>query len=148
MAKYFFTLAVFCILGAISVHAEFDKKAAMAEFVAKTESCKAEVGAKEADVTELMAKKPASTNEGKCLRSCLMKLYEVMDSNGKFVPAVALKHAEAYSDGAADKVKVAQEIIDACAGITVSGDHCEAAEDYGKCFMEQAQAHGLSEFNM
>ncbi|XP_013101527.2 general odorant-binding protein 28a [Stomoxys calcitrans] len=148
MAKCIITVSVLCVLAAVAVRGEVDKKAAMADFVAKSDSCKAEVGAKEADVAEMMAKKPASSTEGKCLRSCVMKMYEVMDSQGKFVSSVALQHAETYSDGAADQMKMAQEIIDACSGIAVPSDHCEAAEEYGKCFMEQAKAHGLSEFKM
>lgn len=70
-----------------------------------------------------------------------------MDANGKFVPSVALKHAEMYADGDAEKIKVAKEILDACSGISVSSDHCEAATEYGKCFMEQAKSHGLGEFD-
>lgn len=71
-----------------------------------------------------------------------------MDNNGKFVPAVALKHAEMHTEGAADKMKIAQEIIDVCNAVSVSDDHCEAAEEYCKCFKEQAMAHGIENFEM
>lgn len=74
--------------------------------------------------------------------------YLQMDANGKFVKDVAVKHAEMYTEGDADKMKTAHEIIDACAGLTVPGDACEAAEQYGKCFKEQATAHGLTDFEM
>ncbi|KNC26763.1 Pheromone-binding protein-related protein 5 [Lucilia cuprina] len=144
MAKFYITLAVFCIFGAVLVKG-FDKKEAIAGFMAKMDDCKAEVGAKDVDVEELVGKKPASSMEGKCLRSCLMKKYEVMDNNGKFVKEVALSHAEKYTDGAEDKMKIAQEIIDACSGIDVPDDHCEAAEKYGKCFKDESLAHGLKD---
>ena len=68
-----------------------------------------------------------------------------MDNNGKFVKDVAVSHAEKYTEGAEDKMKIAHEIIDACSGIEVAADHCEAAEQYGKCFHEQALAHGLKD---
>lgn len=68
-----------------------------------------------------------------------------MDNNGKFVKDVAIAHAETYTDGAEDKMKIANEIINACSGIDVDTDHCEAAEQYGKCFHEQALAHGLKD---
>ncbi|KAM7347923.1 general odorant-binding protein 28a-like isoform 2-T3 [Cochliomyia hominivorax] len=117
----------------------------MASFMAKMDDCKDEVGAKDTDVEELVGKKPASSMEGKCLRACLMKRFEVMDNNGKFVKDVATSHAEKYTDGDADKMKIAHEIIDACSGIEVSDDHCEAAEQYGKCFKDESIAHGLKE---
>lgn len=70
-----------------------------------------------------------------------------MDNNGKFVKSVAEEHAQIYTDGDADKMKIAHEIIDACAGIPVPDDPCEAAEVYGKCFLEQAKAHGIEKFD-
>lgn len=69
-----------------------------------------------------------------------------MDSNGKFVKSVAMEHTKTYTDGDADKLKIANEIIDACADIAVPDDHCEATELYGKCFMEQTKAHGIDKF--
>lgn len=47
MAKYLLTLALLCIFGAILVRGEFDKTAAIADFMGKAEECKAEVGAKD-----------------------------------------------------------------------------------------------------
>ncbi|XP_061397297.1 general odorant-binding protein 28a-like [Musca vetustissima] len=93
----------------------------------------------------MLERKPASTMEGKCLRACLMKKFEMMDTSGKFATEIALKHAEKVTDGNADKMKVASEIINACANIQVSSDHCQAAEDYGKCFKQQANARGIDE---
>ncbi|XP_061402800.1 general odorant-binding protein 28a-like, partial [Musca vetustissima] len=109
------------------------------------EECKSEVGASDADIEELVGRKPATTMEGKCLRACLMKKFDVMDVSGKFATEAALKHAEKVTDGNADKMKVASEIINACANIEVSSDHCQAAEEYGKCFKQQANAHGINE---
>ncbi|XP_059223617.1 general odorant-binding protein 28a [Stomoxys calcitrans] len=145
MAKLFLILAtVLCVLAALGVQA-LDKDEAVAKLMSTAEECKKEVNAKDSDLEEMAARKPASTKEGKCLRACLMKKFEVMNSNGKFVPEVAEKHAAKMTDGSADRLKMAREIINACANIEVSSDHCEAAEQYGKCFKDQADAHGIKE---
>ncbi|XP_061397298.1 general odorant-binding protein 28a-like [Musca vetustissima] len=143
--KLLVALAVMCIFGAAVVRGEFDKAQAIEKLKTKAEECKSEVGATDVDIEELVGRKPASTMEGKCLRACLMKKFEVMDASGKFATEVALKHAEKVTDGNADKMKVASEIINACANIEVSSDPCQAAEDYGKCFKQQANAHGINE---
>ncbi|XP_061397303.1 general odorant-binding protein 28a-like [Musca vetustissima] len=145
MAKLWVALAVMCFVAAVVVRGEFDKAQAIEKLKSAAEECKSEVGATDADIEELVGRKPASTMEGKCLRACLMKKFEVMDASGKFATEVALKHAEKVTDGNADKMKVASEIINACANIEVSSDHCQAAEDYGKCFKQQANAHGINE---
>ncbi|XP_005190164.1 general odorant-binding protein 28a-like [Musca domestica] len=145
MAKFWMSLAVMCAIGAVVVQGGFDKKEAIAKFMTKASDCKTNVGAADVDMEELIERKPASTMEGKCLRACLMKKFEVMNDSGKFVADVALKHVEKVTDGAVDKMQVASEIINACADIEVSSDHCQAAEDYGKCFKQQANAHGINE---
>lgn len=71
-----------------------------------------------------------------------------MDSNGKIVKDKVVTDAEKYTDGDDDKMKIAHEIIDACVGITVPDDHCEAAEEYGKCFKKEYLAHGLKEIEI
>ncbi|XP_013101515.1 general odorant-binding protein 28a [Stomoxys calcitrans] len=147
MAKYLVTLAVLCVIGAVLVRGELDKNAIIADFMAKAEVCKGETGGKDADVAEIAGKKPASTPEGKCMRSCLMKKYEVMDANGKMDKAVAMKHAEVLSDGDAKMLAIADEVVATCAALGVSGDHCEAAEEYLKCFKEQAMAHGVDDID-
>ncbi|KAM7349265.1 general odorant-binding protein 28a-like [Cochliomyia hominivorax] len=144
MAKLFVTLAVFCIFGAVAVKG-FDKQAAIAAFMSKMDDCKSEVGASDSDIEELVGKKPSSTKEGKCLRYCLMQKYEVMDDKGKFVKDVALTHAHKYTDGSEERMKIAEEIIDTCNGLEVSDDKCEAAEQYGKCFKDQAMAHNIKD---
>ena len=68
-----------------------------------------------------------------------------MDADGKFVKSVAMEHAKVYSNGDEAKLKMADEIMDACVAIAVPGDHCENAEAYGKCMHEQATAHGIAD---
>ncbi|XP_037808796.1 general odorant-binding protein 28a-like [Lucilia sericata] len=144
MTKLFVTLAILCAFGAVVVSG-FDKAEAMIKFMTNLEECKEEVGAQDSDFEEMVAKKPASTMEGKCLRSCIMKKCGVMDGNGKFDKDAAIAKAEQMTDGAEDKMKIAHEIIDACSGIEVSDDECEAAEQYGECFQKEIEAHGIKD---
>ncbi|XP_049311677.1 general odorant-binding protein 28a-like [Bactrocera dorsalis] len=139
--------AALCILSAAVSKAAFNKEEAIKNFMTKAEECRGEVGAADSDIQNIVAKLPVVSKEGKCLHSCLMKKYGVMDSNGKFVKSVADQHAQDVTDGDADKLKTAREIIDACADIAVPDDHCEAAEVYGKCFVKQAIAHGFQKFD-
>ncbi|XP_073830853.1 general odorant-binding protein 28a-like [Musca autumnalis] len=148
MTKYFLTFAILCVCGVVLVRGAIDKKAMIEDFMSKGEACSTEVGASKADLGEIIGKKPASTAEGKCLRACIMKKYEVIDENGKLVPAVALKHAEMYTEGDEDKMKIAHEVIDACAKLSVSEDHCEAAEEYCKYLHEQAMSHGVEDIEI
>lgn len=60
-----------------------------------------------------------------------------MDSDGKFVKTAALEEVRKISNGDAGKMKIAQNLTNACSDIDVSSDHCEAAADYGHCFREQ-----------
>ncbi|XP_023303589.2 general odorant-binding protein 28a-like [Lucilia cuprina] len=144
MTKFFVTLAILCAFGAVAVNA-FDKAEAFEKFMNNLKECKEEVGAQDSDFEEMVSNKPASTKEGKCLRSCIMKKCGLMDGNGKFDKDAAIAKAEQVTGGAEDKMKIAHEIIDACSGIEVSDDECEAAEQYGECVQKQIEAHGIKE---
>ncbi|XP_067634939.1 general odorant-binding protein 28a-like [Eurosta solidaginis] len=145
MAKLIF-VATICILSA-TVSQAFNKEEAVKELMKKAENCKGEVGASDTDVEEMVKQEAASSVQGKCLRACLMKHFGLMDDSGKFLRSAAVKHAEDYFNNDADKLKVANEILDACVNIAVPADHCEAAEAYGKCFVEQVKAHGIEKFD-
>ncbi|XP_013101574.1 general odorant-binding protein 28a [Stomoxys calcitrans] len=147
MTKYLVTLAILCVFGAVIVRGEIDKKAMIADFMAKAEVCKGETGGKDADIADMVARKPASTPEGKCMRSCLMKKYGAMNGDGKLDKVVAREHAEMYTEGDPAKMTIADEVVAACDALAVSGDHCEAAEEYLKCFKEQAKAHGIEDID-
>lgn len=45
-----------------------------------------------------------------------------MDANGKMVKEPSMKMAEIYTEGDANKMKLAEEIIDVCMAINVSAD--------------------------
>ncbi|KAM7347535.1 general odorant-binding protein 28a-like [Cochliomyia hominivorax] len=109
------------------------------------EICKDEVGATTADIQDLLNRRPATTSTGKCFRSCLMKKYNVMDSDGKFDKSVALKEAHKLTKGDANKMKLAEDLTNACGDIEVSSDHCKAAADYGECFREQIKILTLAQ---
>ncbi|XP_058983728.1 general odorant-binding protein 28a-like [Musca domestica] len=145
MAKYLLALSVLCIFG---IAASLEKQETEDDLMSKMETCKTEAGATDADLKAIVAQNSSSTAEGKCLRSCLMKKYEMMTVNGTFVPDIALKYAERYADGDAEKLKKAKEIVKSCARIKVSPDHCQAAEQYSKCLIKKAADRGLTQFKL
>ncbi|XP_037805382.1 general odorant-binding protein 28a-like [Lucilia sericata] len=107
------------------------------------ETCKEEVGATTADIQDLLNRQPPSTVTGKCFRSCLMKKYKVMDSDGKFDKTAALEEARKLTNGDVTRMQLVQSLLNACSEIEVSSDDCEAAAEYGHCFREQVKVLGL-----
>ncbi|XP_034472061.1 general odorant-binding protein 28a [Drosophila innubila] len=142
MQRFVYSVVMIALLGAALVRA-FDEKAALAKFMEYAEPCKVEVGASDSDMDEAMKHLPASTYEGKCMRSCVMKKFNLMDANGKLDTNAGHEKAKQYTGNDPAKLKIALEIGDICAAITVPDDHCEAAEAYGKCFKSEAQTRGL-----
>ncbi|XP_017062420.1 general odorant-binding protein 28a [Drosophila ficusphila] len=130
------------LLGAALVKG-FDEKEAMAKLMSAAEGCMAEVGAADADLQELIKKQPASSYAGKCLRACVMKSFGLIDANGKLDTDAGHEKAKQYTGNDPEKLKLALEIGDKCAAISVPSDHCEAAELYGACFKSEATKHGL-----
>lgn len=142
MLRFVYSVALFALLGAALVLA-FDEKVAIAKFMEFAKPCKAEVGASDSDMEEATKHLPASTYEGKCMRSCVMKKFNLMDANGKLDTNAGHEKAKQYTGNDPAKLKVALEIGDICAAINVPADHCEAAEAYGKCFRSEAERRGL-----
>ncbi|XP_059224336.1 general odorant-binding protein 28a-like [Stomoxys calcitrans] len=93
-----------------------------------------------------MNRMPSTNMAGKCLRSCIMKIYNVMDSDGKFVPTVAMLEAQRLTNGNMEKMKIAEDLIHACSNIKVSENDCQAAADYDWCFREQSKLMGLPQY--
>ncbi|TMW51425.1 hypothetical protein DOY81_003492 [Sarcophaga bullata] len=114
------------------------------KFQINLNQCKDEVGATIDDLQDLLGRKPPSSVTGKCLRSCLMKKYKVMDSNGKFDRTAAMDEAIKLTHGDPAKMQLAQVLMNACSDIEVPADHCEAAAVYGQCFREQITILGLN----
>ncbi|XP_034670237.1 general odorant-binding protein 28a [Drosophila subobscura] len=142
MPRFVCSLLVVVLLGAVLVRG-FDEKEAMAKMMESAEACLGEVGAKDTDLQDLVKKQPATTYEGKCLRACVMKKFGLLDGNGKLDTAAGHEKAKQYTGNDPAKLKIAMEIGDICAAITVPDDHCEAAEAYGACFKSEAVKHGL-----
>ncbi|XP_020809323.1 general odorant-binding protein 28a-like [Drosophila serrata] len=135
-------LAVLLLSVAILVRG-FDEKEAMAKLMESAESCLGQVGAAQSDLQDLVKKQPASTYQGKCLRACVMKSFGLLDSSGKLDIEAGHEKAKQYTGDDPTKLKIALEIGDTCAAISVPEDHCEAAEAYGICFKSEATKHGL-----
>ncbi|XP_030377330.1 general odorant-binding protein 28a [Scaptodrosophila lebanonensis] len=142
MKRIALTLALVAI-GGFAICAAFDKEAAVAMFMEKANNCLAEVGAAQSDIDEILKKLPATTEEGKCLRACIMKKMGIMNANGKLDPQAARVKAKEYTANDPDKMKIVDEIGAVCGALSVPDDHCAAAEVYGKCLKEQAKQHGI-----
>ncbi|XP_016961701.1 general odorant-binding protein 28a [Drosophila biarmipes] len=130
------------ILGAALVRA-FDEKEAMEKMMKAAETCLTEVGAVDSDLQDLVKRQPASTYAGKCLRACVMKSFGLLGADGKLDTDAGHEKAKQYTGNDPAKLKLALEIGDTCAAISVPDDHCEAAESYGTCFKSEATKHGL-----
>uniref|UniRef100_A0A1A9ZKQ8 Uncharacterized protein n=1 Tax=Glossina pallidipes TaxID=7398 RepID=A0A1A9ZKQ8_GLOPL len=137
-------LVTVLMLGILSVQAEIDVQEEIAKFILLANECREEVGAKEADIQDLIHKHPSAGQEGKCLRACLMKKYEVLDANGKLVKSIALEHAKKFTSSDENKLKIAGTIIDMCSAMDTVSDTCEAAEQYSECFKKQADTYGIT----
>ncbi|KAL7739267.1 hypothetical protein ACLKA6_008735 [Drosophila palustris] len=142
MQRFVYSVALIALLGAALVRA-FDEKAALAKFMEYAEPCKAEAGASDSDLDEAIKHLPSSTYEGKCMRACVMKKFNLLDANGKLDTNAGHEKAKQYTGNDPAKLKIALEIGDMCAAINVPDDHCEAAEAYGNCFKTEAKKHGL-----
>ncbi|XP_064554070.1 general odorant-binding protein 28a [Drosophila montana] len=142
MQRFVISVALVALLGAALTKA-FDEKAAMAKFLETAELCKGEVGASDADVQSAMKHEPAATYESKCLRACVMKKFNVLGENGKLDTEAGREKAKQYTGNDPAKLKLALEIGDTCAAISVPEDHCEAAEAYSMCFKTEAKQRGL-----
>ncbi|EDW02954.1 general odorant-binding protein 28a [Drosophila grimshawi] len=142
MQRLVYSLVIVALLGAALVRA-FDEKAAMAKFMEAGEKCKGEVGASDGDMENAIKHEPSTTHEGKCLRACVMKSFHIMDDNGKLDVDAGREKAKQYTGDNPEKLKLAIEIGDICAALTVPADHCDAAEAYSMCFSTEAKKRGL-----
>lgn len=142
MQRIVYSMVILALLGAVVVRG-FDEKAALAKFMELAETCKTESGASDADVQDAANRLPASTYEGKCLRACVMKKFNLLNANGKLDTEAGHEKAKQYTGNDPAKLKVALEIGDICSALTVPDDHCEAAEAYGNCFRTEAVKRGL-----
>ncbi|XP_068156428.1 general odorant-binding protein 19d [Drosophila tropicalis] len=106
--------------------------------------CKEETGATDEDVAQLMKHELGETHEAKCLRSCIMKKFEIMDDAGKLNKEKALELVKIMSKDNEETSASVAEIVDKCDEIEVPEDHCDAAHAYETCIHEQIHEHGLS----
>ncbi|KAH8400045.1 hypothetical protein KR215_005902 [Drosophila sulfurigaster] len=108
------------------------------------QECKTETGASDEDVQHMLQHEPTESHEGKCLRACMMKKFEIMDDAGKLSKEHALELIKHISKDDAEKLSAGAEIVDKCEAIEVPEDHCDAAAAYESCFVEHLHEHGLS----
>ncbi|XP_037808794.1 general odorant-binding protein 19d-like [Lucilia sericata] len=129
----------FLILAACTVRAELTKE----EAVAIATGCKEEAGASDADFEAMVKHQPAETTEGKCMRACTLKKFGVMSEEGKMLKDEAIELSKALIKDE-EKKELVVGVIEACEGIEVSDDHCEAAEEYGHCLKTEFESKGIA----
>ncbi|KAL9881428.1 general odorant-binding protein 19d-like [Glossina fuscipes] len=110
--------------------------------LAAANDCKDETGATDDDIAAILEHKPADSTEGKCLRSCVMKKFGIMNDDGKLVKEKTLEVAQIMITDD-NKKELAIEVVEACENLSVNEDHCEAAIEYGACLKEHAEEQGL-----
>ncbi|BFG02616.1 general odorant-binding protein 19d [Drosophila madeirensis] len=105
--------------------------------------CKAETGATDEDLQLMMKHEPSENKEGKCLRACMMKKFQITEEDGKLNIEHTLGMLKVMAEHAEDKDEVLAEIVDTCAASEVPEDHCESAAAYQTCIFEHMQEHGI-----
>ncbi|XP_016996916.2 general odorant-binding protein 19d [Drosophila takahashii] len=134
-------VAMVCLLGAASAkpHEEMTKDHA-GELA---NECKAETGATDEDVEQMMNHEAPERHEAKCLRACVMKKFQMMDESGKLSKEHAVEMVKALSKHDAEKEDAPAEVVDKCEAIEAPEDHCDAAVAFENCIYEQMKEHGL-----
>lgn len=75
-----------------------------------------------ADLSELLADKLATTETGKCLKSCLMMKFNTMDGSGKMNKEGSMTIVKIITKDNAQIMEIAEKVLDACVGLEVSTD--------------------------
>lgn len=86
------------------------------------QACQEKVGASTDDMANLIKKEPPTTKEGKCLIACVWQSVGSLDSNGKFKKEGAMAISKEITNNDPEHMKIAEEIVNSCAGISVSDD--------------------------
>lgn len=60
--------------------------------------------------------------ENKCLLSCVMQGVSLLDSSGKLIKGTGMAIAMGITNNEPDQMKIAEDIMNSCAGISVSDD--------------------------
>ncbi|XP_065365598.1 general odorant-binding protein 28a-like [Calliphora vicina] len=105
--------------------------------------CKDVAGASDADLEAIVKHQPVESKEGKCMRACVLKKFEIMSDEGKLLKDAALEISKSLIKNEEQKELVAG-IIDICDELEVSDDHCEAAEEYGRCWRSETESKGIT----
>ncbi|XP_011187241.2 general odorant-binding protein 19d [Zeugodacus cucurbitae] len=113
------------------------------EAKAAAEECKEEVGATDDDVEAMFKFESAGSMEAKCLHACVMKRFGLINGDGKMDRDKAIEILENIASGDNEQQALGVEIVEACEGIEVDEDHCEAAEEYRSCMHDKGKENGF-----
>ncbi|XP_053951177.1 general odorant-binding protein 28a-like isoform X2 [Anastrepha ludens] len=135
--KYFLVFLVICSL-AISYAEDIQQKIKKI-----ANDCKAESGGSDADIDALLKHQPAGSDKAKCLMTCFMKNFGLIDAGAKIDQDSALNVIKAVANGDANIEKLGKELIDACKDTPAKGNECESGEAVRECVIAKAKANGF-----
>ncbi|KAF2904931.1 hypothetical protein ILUMI_01242 [Ignelater luminosus] len=111
-------------------------------------TCVTEVGANEADISEIMARKMPSRKEGRCLISCFLKKFHLQGADGKPDREGTMALLEPLHDDDAEMYTKLIQIAIKC-GPEVSNtdltDHCDIALEIVACSMREGKLIGVAD---
>ncbi|CAD7086603.1 unnamed protein product [Hermetia illucens] len=113
-------------------------------FRALSMNCMAQVHATDADFDSIVNNSPNPTRQGKCLRSCLMRTFDLQKEDGTLNVPRLMNLADTFSSGNPQKIKTAEEIGVKCSDAADGQRNpCEMAYLYDKCMRHEIKARRL-----
>uniref|UniRef100_A0A3Q8SSR2 Odorant-binding protein 9 n=1 Tax=Holotrichia oblita TaxID=644536 RepID=A0A3Q8SSR2_HOLOL len=111
---------------------------------AKTE-CAKQVGASVDDVVEVSQGKTPTSKEGKCIISCVLKLFGGQDSNGKINKHAVIGKIEELKPIDTDVYEKFSSVWKSCSEKTSDdNDGCDSAAKLMICLAQEVDKHGIS----
>ncbi|XP_046663888.1 general odorant-binding protein 19d-like [Homalodisca vitripennis] len=107
--------------------------------------CKEETGAEETFEDTYKKDILPSSEKGKCLLECKMRLKGVYDEDGKYSPEGAKKYISKVFDHKRENIDKVLEIFEECKKIDVEGlNKCEVAYKHVECGQKKLREHNIS----
>ncbi|XP_075157027.1 general odorant-binding protein 28a-like [Haematobia irritans] len=105
-----------------------------------TQTCLTREGASEIDIIDLLARKKARNDKGKCFRACMLTECEFMDDNGKVIPELAKIGAGFLSGGVPEIAIAVEKATNECLdGVKFPGNKCDYTENLFLCIVDSCK---------
>ncbi|KAB0799632.1 hypothetical protein PPYR_07512 [Photinus pyralis] len=138
---------LFLFTAAYGVSDEF-KNALRMKMATFASACISEVGAGEADITDLVRKRIPSTREGRCLISCLQKKFGLQQSDGQPDRLGTMALLEPLHDDDPEMYKKVLQVAITCGPLVEKmklTDACDVAVEVTTCAMREGKKFGLED---